>query len=111
MHPAARAPLGQFRVARLGLLQESSTVAERDDRIHDRVQPLDLVERRPHHLDAGHLFGVDRLRERAGIHRNDVAGGLNGIAHARTSAPLITLQRPVKQVGAAITKLSSAEPR
>ena len=74
VHPAANFAARQLVVARLGLRNEIAAVLQRDDGVDLGIERVDVIEVGVHHLDAGHLLGLDRARQRQRVHHHDVGG-------------------------------------
>src|SRR5208282_2386892 len=63
VHPAETIAASQLRVALSGLVEQVLARQERNDRVDARVQALDTIEIRIHHLDARDLLRPDRARK------------------------------------------------
>ena len=64
VHPAEMLAARELSVASPGLLEQVRARLKRHDRVDARVQALDVIEIRGHHLDARDLLRLDRARER-----------------------------------------------
>ena len=75
VHPAADIRRAQARSSRaLACAQQIAAVLQRDDGVDLGIERVDVVEVGVHHLDAGHLLGLDRARQRERVHHHDVGG-------------------------------------
>src|SRR5580692_1512567 len=64
VHPAEIFAARNLRVAILRLLDQTLARLERNNRVDLRIQALDPIEIRVHHLDARDLLRLDRARQR-----------------------------------------------
>src|SRR5208283_6173263 len=60
VHPAKMLAASQLRVASFGLVEQMLTRQKRNDRVDARVQAIDVIEIRVHHLDARDPLRLDR---------------------------------------------------
>jgi hypothetical protein len=62
----------ELRIAFHRLGHQSGAVLKGDDGVHFRIEPIDVVKIRRHHLDARHLPGMNGARKSDRIHHHDV---------------------------------------
>ncbi len=74
VHPATGLALVQLAITLRRFGQHVLMGAQRDQRIHRRVEAFDLGQIRLHHFMAGHLPRMDRPRQFDGIQFNNTQG-------------------------------------
>ena len=64
----------KLRIAFARLRQQVCAILQRNDRIHTRIEYLDVIEIGRHDLDAGQLPGGNVAGEREAVQHHDVGG-------------------------------------